>query len=122
MIKILKNPTSRVIEVTYDNIITTFKPEEVKPVEENIAKHALEFNNTPLVDVTEGPNGVLGYGGTTTEEKLTPRASGEVTEPKLNSELALMGLPQLLKLAKSKGLKTKFGMKKTEVISLLLNG
>jgi hypothetical protein len=111
MIRILKNPTSNPIEVMYDGRITIFNPLESKPVEEGVAKLALEFKNTPLIDITD-----------LKEEIVVSKPSGEVTEPNQNSELALMKLPQLLKLAKSKGLKVKFGMKRTEVISLLING
>jgi hypothetical protein len=112
MIRILKNPTNKSIELSYDNKLTIFKAGETKPVEDYVAKLALEFNNTPLVDITDTP----------LEEKVIPGASSEVIEPNLNFELASMKLPQLLKLAKSKGLKIKFGMKKVEVISLILNG
>jgi hypothetical protein len=111
MIRILKNPTSKPIEVMYDGIVHIFPPLESKPVDGSVARLATEFNNTRLVDITD-----------LKEENVNPRASSEVTEPNSNSELASMKLPQLLKLAKSKGLKTKFGMKRTEVISLLVNG
>jgi hypothetical protein len=111
--KILKNPLNKVFEFTYDGRVFIFQPGEVRAINGDAANLALEFNNTPLIDVTSTKN-------------VVPTASGEVIEPKVVDEsvpnLMSMRLPQLLKLAKENGIKTKFGMTREEVLTLILHG
>lgn len=98
--KILKNPTGKVIEFSYDSRVFTFQPGETKAIEGGAAALALEFDNTHLIEVE------------TVHTVTTVTQGPSYTD---------MGLPQLLKLAKSRGIKTKFGMKKIDVIDVLVN-
>ena len=104
--RLLKNPTSKVIEVTRDGRVTIFNPGEIKPVETGLAKLALEFNNTALIDVTDKPS-------------FNAEHNDEVMN---RPDYTKMSMAKLLKEAKANGLKSKFGMTKNEVITLLLNG
>ena len=76
----------------YDGRVVIFQPGETRAIDGAVASLALEFNNTPLIEAGKG------------------------------IDYTTMALPKLLKMAKEKGIKTRFGMKKTEVISLLVNG
>ena len=122
--RILKNPKTTVVEFMYGGMITIFQPGETKPIDGEVAKHALTMVNTGLIDVTDQiiqpvrsvppvSNGPDPTGGRAVE-------ISEVNTGETPADYTLMGLPQLLKLAKSRGIKTKFGMKKNEVIALLL--
>jgi hypothetical protein len=102
---ILRNPKQTVVEFMYGSMITIFQPGETKPLDWETANHALTMVNTGLIDVTS--------------EMMNPQKTTSVV-PENETDYTLMGLPQLLKLAKERGIKTKFGMKKVEVISLLL--
>lgn len=98
--KILKNPKQESVEFRYGGKLYIFPPGVNTPVDAAAANHFLTLVHTGLMDVTE--------------QVMNP------VEPETG--LNKLGLPQLLKLAKEKGIKTKFGMKKTEVLALLVNG
>lgn len=112
--RILKNPTDRVVEITFDNKVTIFNPGEVRPIDGAVANHALKEVHSGLVDVTDELNKVA---------SVAPPVVSSVISPDSPSarEYTSMKIGSMLKLAKSRGIPIKFGMKKLDLIKALID-
>ena len=121
MLKIIKNPKDKPVEVMWDSLVTVFQPGERKSVEAVRAHHFVNEVNAGLLDVTDEVSSA------TKEEIVRPGASSEVVEA--NEDRKQADRPdylsktrvQLFRIAKEKGLKTKFKMTRQDLLDLVIN-
>jgi len=115
----VRNPTSRKIEVMCDGQIEIFEPGESKPLEGFFAFHVLNQVNCGLVEDTGEEKSNLT--STNYEISMKPDNTPLNVSPNSQSEINLneMGWADLRRYASQKGVNWKPGMKRDEVMALL---